>query len=139
MDFHFQETEYSEIKGKIFQVLYIEYARKNIPLLALRESTGLKNNVAYIRDGASSEPADHQQLQRLIGERIELLSASPRKEALSVHLDQLKSLYAELPSSSLRFTALDAFEKLTPKGQYREYVEASIKLKKSVIDKLLSK
>ena len=89
-DFTFQESEYAAIKGKSFQVLIVEFDVRRIPLLATREGTDIRGNVAYVRKGTNSDEATHADLQALISQRIDSGFSSTKALKLSEHIEQLQ-------------------------------------------------
>jgi len=103
IDFTFEESEYSAIKGKKFQVVIVEHSEKNLPLLALKSGTDIKGNIAYVREGTESIEANHEQLEHLINIRIESGYSSSHTLDLREHLDQLKVLYQSRKDSGNRF------------------------------------
>ncbi|MDG4867663.1 ATP-binding protein [Guyparkeria sp. 1SP6A2] len=92
-DFEFNGSEYKPIEGKRFQVVLVEYEPTRLPFVALKGSKDLKDNIVYVRSGTESLEANHEQLERLINERIETGYSSSKEMDLSEHLEQLKILY----------------------------------------------
>ena len=92
-EFKYEESEYPKLKGKKFQVLLVEYNSQYIPFLSLKAGDGIKDNVVYVRRGTSSTEATHDDLQKIINERIETGYSSKYLLTLSEHLQQLKELY----------------------------------------------
>ena len=92
-EFAYKDSEYQILKGKKFQVLLVEYNPQYIPFLCLKASDGLKENAVYVRRGTSTTEATHDDLQKIINNRIETGYSSKHVLALSEHLQQLKELY----------------------------------------------
>jgi len=95
LDFAYEESEYPKLKGKKFQVLLVEYSPQLIPFLCLKAGDGIKENVVYVRNGTSTTEATHNDLQRIVNERIETGYSSTHVLELSEHLQQLKELYKQ--------------------------------------------
>lgn len=89
-DFTFQESEYAAIKGKSFQVFIVEFDPRLIPLLATRAGDGIRDNVAYVRKGTSSEEATNADLQALISQRVDSGFSNTKTLQLSEHIQQLQ-------------------------------------------------
>ncbi|EGR0089248.1 ATP-binding protein [Vibrio vulnificus] len=132
----------SELARKKFQVLVIEYSERILPVLCLKEGSGLKSNVVYIREGTESILANRDQLELLINARIDTEYSSTPTMALSHHLEQLKTLCDQL-------NLLEQEEAFDPnpfmreivdfKGDevYSTFINELIKIKKNTIRKLL--
>jgi predicted HTH transcriptional regulator len=93
LDFSYTESEYQSMKGKMFQVVLVEYSEKILPLLSLKEGNGIKSNVAYIRHGTESTEANHNQLEHLVNLRVESGYSSSHTLELKDHLEQLQKLH----------------------------------------------
>ena len=94
-DFRYTESEYDAIKGKMFQVLFVENCPERLPFLADRDGDDIAASVVYVRAGTSTRPATHEQLQRILNRRIETGHSTERELTLREHLDELKILYDE--------------------------------------------
>lgn len=141
-DFFYDDSEYPSLKGKKFQVVLVEYSEKFLPVLSLKEGTGISSNVAYIRDGTESIEANHDQLEHLINLRIESGYSSSHTLDLSEHLEQLQILYkARKGQNSLggEIASLAIMESLfgNPLKEYYQFVEDIISSKKIRIQKEL--
>lgn len=139
-DFSYTESEYPSLKGKMFQVVLVEYFENILPLLSLKEGNGIKGNVAYIREGTESTEANHQQLERLINLRIESGYSSSHTLDLREHLDQLQVLYkarkGNVPWRLESMVAMEGFFGNSLK-EYYQFVEDMISAKESRIRKEL--
>jgi predicted HTH transcriptional regulator len=140
-DFSYIDSEYQALKGKMFQVILVEYSENKLPLLSLKEGAGIKANIAYVRDGTESTEANHNQLEHLINLRVESGYSSSHTLELREHLDQLQTLYKarkekenfyELSlSSALKSIYGDSLD------EYYKFIEELIEYKKKRIRKEL--
>ena len=96
VDFVYNESEYGQIKGKKFQVLFVEYDSTLIPFVSIKDGSGIKGNTIYVRNGTSSQPANYQQLHDLLNTRIGTDYNSSTELKIEEHLRQLKMLYGQL-------------------------------------------
>lgn len=138
-DFSYEDSEYPTLKGKKFQVLLVDYNAQFIPFLCLKAGDGLKDNTVYVRRGTSTTEATHDDLQRIINERIETGYSSTHVIALSEHLQQLKELYRTKEGSSQFSAAAMALAMLEGekfKG-YHDFISILIEKKKDKIEKEL--
>jgi len=134
LDFSYKDSEYPEIKGKKFQVLLVEYEPIYIPFLAKKAGEGIKDNAVYVRRGTTSDEATHEELQKIINERLETGYSSKHILDLSEHLGQLKTLYREKGSS--RATLASKFLNLVEGDTFQDYqtfLSQLIKMKKKAI------
>ncbi|MEK8016882.1 MAG: ATP-binding protein [Candidatus Parabeggiatoa sp.] len=138
-DFVYEESEYPKLKGKKFQVLLVEYDPQLIPFLCLKAGDGIKENVVYVRSGTTTTEATHDDLQRIVNERIETGYSSKHVLDLSEHLQQLKELYKqkEVPSPFSTLTGAIAMMGRNRFINYHEFIsELIIKKKQKIIDVL---
>ncbi len=101
-DYAYKESEYDLLKGKKFQIVLIEYNPKIIPLLSKKEGVGIDMNTAYVRNGTSSEKANHTDLQKMINARIETGYSSTSEIKLEEHIGELKTLYSSIDKTLSR-------------------------------------
>jgi predicted HTH transcriptional regulator len=132
LDFSYADSEYPSIKGKMFQVVLVEYSEKILPLLSLREGTGIKSNIAYIRHGTESTEANHVQLEHLVNLRIESGYSSSHTLELKEHLDQLQVLYQARKNKNSFDISSSIMESVfgNPLKDYYKFVEDMISSKK---------
>jgi len=94
LDFSYDETEYSKIKGRKFQAVLIKVEPENLPLVARDEYPGeIRNNAIYVRRGTSTEEANHDELQAVFDKRLSTGYSSQSRTDMFTHLEQLKALY----------------------------------------------
>jgi predicted HTH transcriptional regulator len=139
-DFSYSDSEYPSLKGKLFQVVLVEYSEKSLPILCLKEGSGIKGNVAYIREGTESTEANHDQLEHLINLRIESGYSSSHTLDLREHLDQLQTLYKARKNKSYIGLAVElAMDSYfgSPLSEYYDFVEDLITSKKNRIQQEL--
>lgn len=138
-DFSYNESEYASLKGKMFQVVLVEYSEKLLPILSLKEGAGISANVAYIREGTESIEANHEKLENLINLRIESGYSSSHTLELTEHLEQLQQLYKSRKNKDpfgINTIVIENFFG-NPLKEYYQFVEEMIASKKSRIKKEL--
>jgi hypothetical protein len=96
LDFPYQESEYPKLKGKSFQVLFVEDDPLHLPFVAMNAGAHVRGNAVYIRRGVATEEANHEELQRIISRRLETGYSSRREIDLRTHLEQLQVLYEQV-------------------------------------------
>ena len=151
IDFPFSDSEYPKLQGKQFQVLFVEDDPFHLPFVSIGEGKSIRKNAIYVRQGASTEKATNEELQRLINRRIETGHSSGRELELEGHLHQLKLLYAQIPryvqtSKFADFAATTAAaigieskpNPEYPEERYQAFVKRAIQLKKQRILDFLS-
>jgi predicted HTH transcriptional regulator len=141
-DFSYQDSEYPAIKGKNFQVLLVESDPKYLPLLSRKEGDGIKANTIYVRKGTSSDEATHDDVQRIINERLETGFSSTKTLKLNEHIEQLRILdKARRSSSSSGLGALAQFSRMLGEIQiskdYYNFIDEMYNKKKLLIMKEL--
>lgn len=138
-EFSYEDSEYPSLKGKKFQVMLVEYDAQFIPFLCLKAGDGLKDNTVYVRRGTSTTEATHDDLQKIINERIETGYSSTHVMALSEHLQQLKELYRtkegsnqlSVISRTMAFLDGNKFE------DYHDFISTLIEKKRDKIEEEL--
>ena len=138
-DFSYEDSEYPKLKGKKFQTLLVEYNPELIPFLCLKGGESIKENVVYIRRGTSSTEATHDDLQRIINERIDTGYSSTHVLELSDHLKQLKELYRAKYNWQLGASA--TLMKVVEGSLYKDYrtfISSLIEKKKEKIINMLA-
>lgn len=96
MDFSYEESEYPKLKGKSFQVLFVEDDPTHLPFAAVKDGPHVRGNAIYTRRGVATEEANYEELQRIINRRLETGYSSRRELDLKTHLEQLRVLYEQL-------------------------------------------
>lgn len=139
LDFSYNESEYASLKGKMFQVVLIEYSEKILPILSLKDGTGISANVAYIREGTESIEANHEKLEHLINLRVESGYSSSHTLDLHEHLEQLQLLYKSRKTKNPFGIYSSPFESLfgNSLNEYYQFIEEMISSKKLRIKKEL--
>jgi hypothetical protein len=117
----------------------VEYKPKLLPILSLKEGKDIKPNVVYLRRGTSSDEANHEELQKIINERIETGYSSTHLLELSKHLEQLKALYLNRMSNISFGSAIGmAFSMVNNwVGEWNSFIEDLIERKKRKVEKEL--
>lgn len=95
LDFSYEESEYSKLKGKSFQVLFVKDDPTHLPFLSTKGGRHVTNNRVYTRRGVATEEASQDELQRILSRRLETGYSSRRELDLRTHLEQLKILFEQ--------------------------------------------
>lgn len=96
VDFVYDGAEYAKLSGKNFQVVFIGDDKKHLPFVSLRNGSSIRSNTIYVRRGAATEEANHDELQKLINARLETGYSSTRELDLQQHIQQLKVLFQQI-------------------------------------------
>lgn len=102
LDFSYEESEYSKLKGKSFQVLFVEDDPTHLPFLSIKDGSHIRSNKVYTRRGAATDEANHDEVQRLVSRRLETGYSSRRELDLKTHLEQLRVLYEQVSPHSMK-------------------------------------
>lgn len=102
LDFNYQASEYGSLVGKTFQCLLVFDFPEHLPFLSMSEGDGVKAATIYVRRLSASEPANHDELQKVLNRRVETNYSSKTEMELQVHLAQLKTLFANVERFHLR-------------------------------------
>lgn len=95
-DFSYTESEYGPIVGKRFQVLIVRYEVSHTPFVSKKGGDGIAADTVYVRRGTSSVAASHDELQRILNNRIETGYSTSSELRLEEHLAQLKIFFSNL-------------------------------------------
>ncbi len=102
LDFAYAAAEYPKLRGKSFQVLFVEDDPIHLPFLAVRDGQHIDNNKIYIRRGVATDEASHDELQHVLSRRVETGYSSRREIDLRTHLEQLRVLYEQVTPYSVK-------------------------------------
>ena len=112
LDFSFPASEYPELVGRNFQVLFIEDSPEYIPFVAKANGDGIRENTIYVRRGTSSVEANYEELQKIINRRLKTGCSTQNEFDLERHLAELRALYDSIP----RY--FDLFEQVKQTSNY---------------------
>lgn len=133
-DFYYEESEYTKLLGKKFQVLSVTYNPEIIPVLSKKSfQDSIKSNVAYIRYNISSTEANYEQLQSLIAKRIEY-SINAKGRELKEHLSELEALYEKNGGVDATFSAKSM---ITGKSELYKFINRMISKKQEFIERMI--
>jgi hypothetical protein len=137
MNFSYSESEYGPLVGKKFQVLFVDSNAKDLPYTCTRSGDNLIEGVIYVRRGTSAEPATYDEVQDLIGSRVDTGFSGTAASQLHDSLSQLKVLFDYdvprwLPQLSLAFLLGNVSEE-----SFEDFVRRMIVKKKKLIEKEL--
>lgn len=134
-DFAYLDSEYVSLKGKSFQVLFVECDPNSIPVLSLAETTNLFRNRIYVRSNNSTTEADHSTVQSLIERRINASLPSKPLRNLKLHLEQLSALYEfTLPEEVFEFVVGEHDKRKA----FYEFIHKMIGQKQAIIRDLVN-
>lgn len=150
-DFTYQDSDYKNLAGKKFQVIYVTGDPKHLPFVAQAQGDGIRENAIYVRRGTSTEEANYEELQSIINRRIETVYSSQSEIDLRTHIEELKTLYSYIergvlglkhpPSSSIDALLTRNFNDLNfypnpnyPKEGFEEFIARLIEKKKLRIE-----
>lgn len=138
-DYHFEASEYPTIIGKKFQVMFVEFSSEHVPYVSRREGDGIKSPAIYVRRGGQTSEASHEELQRIINQRIETKYSTSNEITLKQHMEQLKVLYSERGTNNPLFLNLARLFAFRGQGEdndddsYSDFVKRTISIKKFII------
>lgn len=102
VNFQYDSSEYTNIVGKKFQAILINDIPSDIPFISQKNGKGITENIIYVRRGTSTEPANYDELQRIINRRLSTGNyISQTKVDLETHLQQLSVLYSQIPEYNI--------------------------------------
>lgn len=149
-DFTYQDSEYNNLVGKKFQVIFVTGNPEHLPFVSKAQGDGIKENAIYVRRGTSTEEANHEELQNIINRRLETGYSSKTEIDTQTHLEQLKILYSQLSPSKTRLKGIyrviemnlmEIHEKIVnpdyPKETFDEFITKVIEKKKKRIEIIL--
>lgn len=161
-DFDFQTAEYEKLNEKKFQMIVVSDTPERLPFISLAESNDIEKGIIYVRRGTKCEKADKSDIDKLLELRISTIYSGDSDMSLDKHLEQLKTLYNELPkkinvlvkkgdptpwayklSKALQVITgtSDEYEEQDnpnyPKESYEMFISRMVKAKKLRIEKVL--
>jgi hypothetical protein len=136
-DFEYNDSDYTTLKGKKFQVLLTAYVAEAIPVLSIAEGSNVKRHQIYVRRDGATTIATHDQVQQLIASRLEAAQASPVAQELSSHLAQLHELY-EHSLPDFAYGLFDSFGPMANQKGFYSFLSRMIAKKEALIASLLS-
>ncbi|HEX8569831.1 MAG TPA: hypothetical protein VF699_07905 [Caulobacteraceae bacterium] len=153
-DFDYPTGEYGVIQGMKFQVMFVQPNLDHLPFLPLREGEKIVPGTIYVRRDGMVDAATHDEVQRILNERIERGHSTQPTLDIRAHLDQLKVLYENIKptkTSNLEWLiphmATSSWVKAlggssTPNPHYpaqtfEEFVSSQIKKKQALVEQVL--
>lgn len=127
------ESEYTQIRGRKFQVLTVESDESSIPHLSKRSGKDIRDNCIYVRRATESTEANHDEIQRLLSRRTQATSQEIQK--VKYDLAQLRALYQELEQLRMysSFGVSKQFGYPSRSYEYEEFLQECIGTKKNAI------
>lgn len=129
--------------GKLFQVVSVDDLSTQIPFVATRGGTDLRENAVYVRRQGVTCEANHDELQELINRRLGTGHSTKHEMSLGSHLEDLRLLYSYLPrfsplvqSLSNQFRAMMAEipNPEYPAKDFETFIRRMIDIKKRVVE-----
>lgn len=151
-DFTYQDSEYKDLVGKKFQVIYVTGNPNHLPFISQAQGEGIRENAIYIRRGTSTEEANHDELQKIINLRLETGYSSKDEIDIRTHIEQLKILYGQVSQFQTRLKGVykllanpvlgmgmheEILNPSYPQENFDEFVVRIIKKKKKRIEIIL--
>lgn len=96
-DFSFESSEYEKLNNKKFQMVVVSNTPERLPFISLAESDEIEKNIIYVRRGTKCEKATKADIDHILELRIATIYSGSSDMTLDEHLNQLKTLYNELP------------------------------------------
>ncbi len=96
-DFAYEASEYPALVGKKFQLITIVFRPELLPFVSEKGNADIRLGAIYVRRGTESAEATHDDVQRLINERLATGYSTAAVMALEDHLDQLRVLEKQIP------------------------------------------
>jgi predicted HTH transcriptional regulator len=96
-DFAYEASDYAALKGKKFQLVSVVTDARLLPFVVEKGTGDLRAAAIYVRRGTESVEANHEELQRIINQRLETGHSTAAAMKLDDHLDQLKVLQERIP------------------------------------------
>lgn len=93
--FEYGDVYDDDISGKTFQVLFIQPANDNAPLVATNAGSNIDDGIIYVRRNTKSAKANYDEVQELLRGRKET-GAEKKTVELHEELQELKTLYDEI-------------------------------------------
>ncbi|GAV15886.1 helix-turn-helix domain-containing protein [Paenibacillus sp. NAIST15-1] len=146
LDFRYNDSEYSSIVGKKYQVIFVKDDPEHIPFITQKNGENIKNAAIYVRRGTSSEEVNYVELQKIVNRRIETGYSTTSEIKLEEHLSQLQILFSNV--EKYKFTSLLeplrgmllGTKELNPKypeEDYESFILRMISRKKLKIERLI--
>lgn len=95
-DFYFIREDHPALRGKMFQVLVIEYDPKYVPYTSVVTRNELRYGAIYTRQGTKTLEASNDKLVDIILRKVQSGGSDVNDFTLKDHLEQLRDLYEEL-------------------------------------------
>jgi hypothetical protein len=142
--FKYDSSDYGDLEGKSFQVIFVNYNEERIPLVSENNGKEIKSGRIYYREGTKTEEASHQQIQDMISKRVKNEVDTPGQE-FEEDISQLRSLYKNYPTGptkhevpnimlgSLRLSGQVRSEDKEVWSDFKEFMDEMIEAKKDRI------
>ena len=98
-DFAYDSSDFGQIQGMKFQLVSVIPDAEHLPFLTERSSGDIRVGAVYVRRGTESVEASHDELQRIINQRIATGHSTSAAMNLEDHLDQLQVLQKRIPKT----------------------------------------
>jgi hypothetical protein len=145
LDFAFSESEYPTLVGKRFQVVFVDYTPRYLPLISMAAGNGIERDTIYVRRGTSSERASYDELQSVLNRRIETGYSSRGELDLAKHLAELSALYEHVPRYRHMLSEVSLLGNLYeknprfPQEDFPGFVLRLIEKKKRIVESIVSR
>lgn len=96
-DFSYDTSEYEMLQGKKFQMIIVHYTPDRLPFVSMGETDDIEKDTIYVRRGTKCEKANSKEINDIIHSKVSTIYNGNSDMTLDEHLNQLKTLYNELP------------------------------------------
>ncbi len=140
LDFDYADATYEPLRGKQIQVLAIPDLPEHIPFVCEeewhKEDDHVRRGAIYVRSGTNTREANYDQVQRLLGRRIETISPDSSTARVRRELRQLQELYAARIQGAEESPPSDGQSELAD-PEFRAYLDHLIKQKQVMLEHAL--
>ena len=107
-DFSYQTSEYEALKGKQFQMLFVEDTPQFLPFISRKEGSSIKPATIYIRRGTSDEQVTEEELSHILERRMKHYFVRKMDATSYTALNQLYEYVSEIQEQQM---LMKAFQK----------------------------
>lgn len=150
-DFFYDNDVYGELKGKKFQVIFVDVSDADLPIVCNKDyGKYLKEGEIYVRRGTGTEKANYEELQAIINRSANAKCREIKNITLKEELEQLQQLYDCIPLSINKhsFSAFNQSQlilslwgkqenKIVPEKSYEQFLVDLINEKQEKIRKIV--
>ncbi|MFC7214562.1 helix-turn-helix domain-containing protein [Saliphagus sp. GCM10025334] len=137
-EYVYASAEWSELEGKLFQVLFVDDVPEILPLISQKGKQGrISRDRIYIRKNTKSIEAGQSGINNIIDRRVKS-QLETKSDDIREDLSQLKALYDNGENNGIRIKS--NMKKLLQPGkrdEFYQYIDSRIAAKEKQIDEKL--